>query len=158
MGNAMSIYNHCPKCGKVSPIIGEAPVNLAYSATQIQCDHCGYVEQIHRIFPNIEPPKEERDEWTPEWLRQYTSGYSSFDLALKGIADAHEAALKVERDARVSEVELQEREIRQIREQLKAEREKRERSDKFRERLRAKYRTLEEQLVAAQAALASVKE
>ncbi len=48
-------------------------------------------------------------EWTQEWLRQYLAGYSSYDLQLKAIADAHNAA---------------------VAEATAAEREKRENSDR----------------------------
>ncbi len=36
--------------------------------------------------------------WTMEWLRQYLAGYSSYDLQLKAIADAHNAAISAERE------------------------------------------------------------
>jgi hypothetical protein len=46
----------------------------------------------------MQPPATDAQEWTPEWLRQYLSGYSSFDLQLKAACAAHNAALAAERE------------------------------------------------------------
>ncbi len=96
-------------------------------------------------------------DWTQESLRQYLAGYSSYDLQLKATASAHNVALAAEREEvrvmtnqcvqlrqeLVAERQKHRKEmeavtmntsdietVQQLRDQLAAEREKRENSDR----------------------------
>ena len=110
---------------------------------------CLIGDEINPKCPSHNPTT--TGEWTVERLREYLGGYSSYDLQLKAIADAHNAEITAERDKRSYSrlhVDLAEsrRDNEQLREQLAAMELELQRSN-------AKVAEKAAQLAAAQAAI-----